>query len=342
MQHLDSIPLCPSSTVPKNPYNGLISIIIPTYNCAKTIGRSIETLKGQTYKNMEIIVVDDASDDDGATEKVAKDHDVAFIRLDQNSGAAVARNTGARVAKGAILMFAEADGYYDDDYVTKILRYMHLPGIAAGINLGREVWTEKNTPLVRHQNDIFAAAAKRIVQGKRGTGAWAFHREIFWQVGGYDPRCRIGQDMDLVRRVVKSGGKTVAGGFSTLYHKDPDTLKKYWKRAYRGGFFSGRFQAKWRKNDSLIQKIKYMIKFGIMAGAPLYFALAFFSPFLFLPMFLIVLAYLLLEDPTTTNAWVKGFKRRDIATFILTPAFLYIRRIAIGWGRIKSFFTATP
>ncbi len=339
MRHLDTIPIYPSEQTPKNPFNGLVSIIIPSYNCAATIPRSIESLQTQTYGNMEIIVVDDASDDNGATKKAVTSYPTRYICLEKNSGAAVARNTGAKIAKGAILMFAEADGYYDNDYVEKIIRYMHLPAVVAGINLGRKVWTDKDTPLVRHQNDIFAAAVDRIKKGKRGAGAWAFHKESFWAVGGYDPTCHIGQDMDLVRRVIKAGGKTVAGGFSTLHHKDPDTLRKYWKRAFRGGLFSGRFQEKWRGNDFPFQKLKYLLKFAFMAMAPLYFLAAFFWPFPFFPLFLIVVGYLLFEDPTTTNGWITGLKKGDISTFLLTPAFLYIRRLAIGWGRVKSFFT---
>lgn len=340
MLHLDTKPLVPEANTPANPYTGLVSIIIPTYNCAGTIGRSLESLLAQTYSNIEIIVVDDASKDE--TESVVTRHDAVYIRLDVNSGAAVARNDGAKKAAGAILMFAEADGYYDSDYVEKIIRHMHLPGVAAGINLGRKVWTDRKSALVRFQNDLLKAAADKTWKGERGTGAWAFHAKAFWKVKGYDPDCRIGQDMDLVRRIVRQCGRTVVGGFSTLYHKDPDTLRKYWRRAYRGGYFSGRFQSKWRKKSGALNRMQYVIKYVLMAAAPLYLAGVFSVHWLLALPFTGVMAYLLLEDPTTTLAWTDSLKRGDITTFFAAPALLYFRRLAIGWGRIRSFFAKVP
>jgi glycosyltransferase involved in cell wall biosynthesis len=336
MQHLDTKPIIPEPDTPHNPFNGLVSIIIPTFNCAQTLPVSIRSLQNQSYKNIEIIVSDDGSTDD--TKNAVADLGVDYIYQEVNAGAAGARNAGAKKAGGEILMFAEADGYYDPDYVEKIIRYMHLPGVAAGINLGRVVWTDRDTALVRLQNDLLRAAGMRVERGTRGTGAWAFHKKPFWEVGGYDPECRIGEDMDLVRRVVRECGRTVAGGWSTLYHKDPDTLKKLWRRAYRGAFFSGRFQGKWKNNDSAWHKILYTTKFAIMAAAPLYLIAAFFTKGLFAAPFLAVLAYLLLEDPSTALALKFSWKRKDLSTFLMTPVFLYIRRMAIGWGRVRSFF----
>ena len=322
MQHLDTKPLVPPPDTPANPFDGLVSVIVPTYNCAATLPRSLESLKNQTYPKLEILVVDDASTDD--TQTVVGQAGVTYIRLDQNSGAAVARNTGARQARGDIYLFAEADGYYDEDYVAKILRYLHLPGVVGAINLGRKVWTDRDTPLVRHHNDLYAAAAQRVLRGTRGTGAWAFHKAPFWEVDGYDPQCRIGQDMDLVRRLFRAGGKTVVGGFSTLYHKDPDSLVKYWRR----------------KNDHAIGKVLYAAKYAALAAAPLYLIASAYLHGAFMLPFLGVIAYLLLEDPTTTLAWSYSLRRYDMTTFLLTPAFLYFRRLAIGWGRIRSFFSA--
>jgi glycosyltransferase involved in cell wall biosynthesis len=335
--NVDTRPIIPKPDTPENPNRPFVSIIIPTFNCAATIGRSIESLQAQAYPNFEIIVSDDASTDE--TESVASEAGVKYVRLETNSGAAVARNTGVEHASGEIYLFAEADGYYEPGYVETLVRYMHLPGVVGAINLGRKVWTDRDTALVRHQNDIFAAAAQRVWEGKRGTGAWAFHSQPFHKAGGYDPECRIGQDMDLVNRLIAAGGKTVVGGFSTLHHKDPDTLVKYWQRARRGGFFSGRFQEKW-KGGGFLSKLIYLGKFAALAAAPAYLALAFLLYGSFAFLFLAAIAYLVLEDPTTTVGWGYSLKRGDLATFMLTPIFLYVRRLAIGSGRIASFFAS--
>jgi len=80
--------------------SSLVSIIMPTYNCAKFIEESIESVLSQTYKNWELIIVDDCSNDN--TEDIVKrycetDDRIKYLKLDVNSGAAVARNKGIEV-----------------------------------------------------------------------------------------------------------------------------------------------------------------------------------------------------------------------------------------------------
>ena len=74
--------------------NNLISIITPTYNCGAYIGETIESVQQQTVHNWEMIIVDDCSTDD--TQQIVaayaeKDDRIKYHKLEQNSGAAVAR-----------------------------------------------------------------------------------------------------------------------------------------------------------------------------------------------------------------------------------------------------------
>ena len=74
----------------------LVSIITPTYNCAKFIARTIDSVVAQTYSNWEMIIVDDRSKDDTkqiVEEYMQKDSRIKYHLLEQNSGAAVARTT---------------------------------------------------------------------------------------------------------------------------------------------------------------------------------------------------------------------------------------------------------
>ena len=77
--------------------NSNVSIIIPTYNCARLIVRAIESVLNQTYRDFELIIVDDSSTDN--TEKIIKkfqeqDKRVKYIRHEKNRGGSAARNTG--------------------------------------------------------------------------------------------------------------------------------------------------------------------------------------------------------------------------------------------------------
>lgn len=103
----------------------LVSIITPTYNCAKFIGETIESVQKQTYKNWEMIIVDDASKDN--TEEVVKkykDDRIHYIRLKENGGAAVARNFAMQNAKGKYMAFLDSDDLWKESKLEKQLEFM--------------------------------------------------------------------------------------------------------------------------------------------------------------------------------------------------------------------------
>ena len=87
-----------------------VSVVIPAYNRAHLLKRAIQSVLNQTYQDFELIVVDDASNDN--TEEVVKelrDEKIKYIRHRENSGAGVARNTGIRTALGRYIAFQDSD-----------------------------------------------------------------------------------------------------------------------------------------------------------------------------------------------------------------------------------------
>jgi hypothetical protein len=92
---------------------GLVSVIIPTYNRAHCVGRAIRSALAQTYRDVEVIVVDDGSAD--ATAHVVAGFDSRVRSLRQaNGGVAAARNTGLRAATGEFIAFLDSDDWWDD------------------------------------------------------------------------------------------------------------------------------------------------------------------------------------------------------------------------------------
>lgn len=89
-----------------------VSVVIPSHNCGHVIGRAIDSVLAQTYRDFEIIVVDDASTD--GTERVVRRHGerVGYLRREANSGAAAARNDGIRASTGELIAFLDADDVY--------------------------------------------------------------------------------------------------------------------------------------------------------------------------------------------------------------------------------------
>lgn len=90
----------------------LISIITPTYNCGEFIAETIESVLKQTYKNWEMIIVDDCSTDNTneiVNTYIAKDKRIKYYCLKKNSGAAIARTKAIDLAKGSYIAFLDSD-----------------------------------------------------------------------------------------------------------------------------------------------------------------------------------------------------------------------------------------
>lgn len=93
--------------------SGKISIIVPVYNCDKYLRRCIESLVSQSYKDIEIILIDDGSTDksmDICQEMAAKDHRIKYVRQ-SNAGVSSARNHGLNIATGKYIGFCDSDDW---------------------------------------------------------------------------------------------------------------------------------------------------------------------------------------------------------------------------------------
>ncbi len=105
--------------------NELVSIIMPTYNCAKFIKETIESVLNQTYENWELVIVDDCSNDN--TEEIVEsfnDKRIKYHKLEKNSGAAVARTTAMKMAIGNYMAFLDSDDLWKKEKLEKQLEFM--------------------------------------------------------------------------------------------------------------------------------------------------------------------------------------------------------------------------
>lgn len=94
----------------------LVSIIIPTYNYGKYLTKAIRSCFEQTYKNLEIIVIDDGSTDNTHEVIMGFSDKIVYV-FQQNSGVSVARNKGLELAQGEFITFLDADDYLTEDSV---------------------------------------------------------------------------------------------------------------------------------------------------------------------------------------------------------------------------------
>lgn len=105
--------------------NGLVSVIMPSWNTGKFIAESIQSVINQTYKNWELIIVDDCSTDN-TDEIVGKFTDIRikYLKNEKNSGAALTRNRALREAKGEWIAFLDSDDLWKPEKLEHQLKFM--------------------------------------------------------------------------------------------------------------------------------------------------------------------------------------------------------------------------
>lgn len=105
----------------------LVSIITPVYNAERFLSDTIKSVQNQTYKNWEILLIDDCSKDNSAQiikEFQKYDNRIKYIKLKKNSGASVSRNEGIRNAKGRFIAFVDSDDIWKPEKLDIQIKYM--------------------------------------------------------------------------------------------------------------------------------------------------------------------------------------------------------------------------
>ncbi len=112
----------------------LVSIITPVYNSQNFLSQCIESVLSQTYKDWEMILVDDCSLDDSRKvilNYVKEDNRIKYIRLDKNGGAGVARNKAIEASKGKYLAFLDSDDFWHKDKLKKQITFLKTNNVGA-------------------------------------------------------------------------------------------------------------------------------------------------------------------------------------------------------------------
>lgn len=100
------------------PTDPLVSVIVPVFNCEKQLSRCLDSLRGQSLENIEIILVDDGSTDASPSicDQYADRDARIVVKHQENAGVSAARNKGIRLARGNYIMFVDSDDYVEQDF----------------------------------------------------------------------------------------------------------------------------------------------------------------------------------------------------------------------------------
>ena len=243
--------------------NKLVSVIIPAYNEEKVIGNCLESLEKQRYRLLEIIVVDDGSSDN--TLKIVKRFNIPVLKQN-HQGPGRARNLGASIAKGEILVFVDADMTFDKDFVKDLTK---------PIIEGKTIGTFSKNEFVANKNDIWSKCwnVNRGWQNDRlfsknspdtSPVFRAISKKEFDKVKGFDSHGEYTDDWSLSEKLNK---KAILVRGAIYYHSNPSTLIEVWKQAKwfsTNKFISGNL---WRKVKSLVfYSLPMSLTIGLFKG----------------------------------------------------------------------------
>ena len=223
--------------------NPLVSIVIACKNNEKYIRRSLESVKNQTYKNIELIIVDNFSSD--KTYKIAKEFtDQAFQKGPERS---TQFNFGFSKSKGDLIYRIGAEYELEEDVVQKC-----VDKIAQGYDalaLHNRSWGDSIWAKVRYLERESYRNDKEVVAVR------FFKREVFEAVNGFDENLVANEDFDLHNRIVAKGYKWSHVDGIEKHLGEPENLLEVWNKFFYYGRTIGNYMKKDKQNSKKHVKI---------------------------------------------------------------------------------------
>jgi glycosyltransferase involved in cell wall biosynthesis len=229
-----------------------VSVVVCSYNGARTIRDTLEGLKRLDYPDFEVIVVNDGSKD--TTPDIAAEYDVRLIST-ENRGLSSARNTGWQAATGEIVAYIDDDAYPDAHWL-QYLAYVFMTTDHVGVG-GPNIAPPGDGPIA----DCVANAPGGPVhvlltdtQAEHIPGCnMAFRRSALADIGGFDPRYRAaGDDVDLCWRLIDRDGTIGFHPGAMDWHHRRNSVAMYWRQQIGYGKAEALLEEKWPERYNAI------------------------------------------------------------------------------------------
>ena len=213
--------------------NFLVSVIIPTYNRPGYLKKAIQTVLNQTYNNLEIIIVDDASKTD--TKKVIhsfNDNRITYIRNKKQSGAPVSRNNGIKKAKGTCIAFLDDDDEWEPTKLEKQLKEFDDDnvGLVVCYSLDKRFGMTRISKPKRKVS--FADLLKSF--NLSSTSSYVARKTAVEKAGYFDVNLPSAQEYDLAIRLSKHYEVRTVPEVLMIQNASTGQISTNWTRKIRG------------------------------------------------------------------------------------------------------------
>jgi glycosyltransferase involved in cell wall biosynthesis len=186
-----------------------VSVIIPTHNRSSMLKRAALSVLRQTYKNLECIIVDDASTDDTPDvirELIALDERIKSTRHESNRFGAAGRNTGVRISSGEFIAFLDDDDQWFPEKLEKQMAlFSSLPDAFGLIYCWMDYYNPQGRLVRQHHPVLRGDVFQHVLTGNKigGTPTLLIRKRILDESGGWDESQRIQQDDILIVRLCR-------------------------------------------------------------------------------------------------------------------------------------------
>ncbi len=188
----------------------MVSVIIPTYNRGAIIEKSIRSVLNQTYKDFELIIVDDGSSDNTREVVEAIGDERIKYHYQQNAGASAARNAGIMLAQYDYIAFQDSDDIWHEDKLEKQMNAFENASSRVGIVYSSYTLHAPNGDTVEYPDDEMKKSMRSgfifpylLIRNMIGTPTMLIKKEVFEKVGMFDTSLRSFEDYELALRICK-------------------------------------------------------------------------------------------------------------------------------------------
>jgi len=187
--------------------NNLVSVVIPVYNVEKYIEETVSSVLNQTHKNIELIIVNDGSNDNTfvqLTQLKEKDSRIAVINK-PNSGVCDSRNRGLEKANGKFITFLDADDVWEPNFIEDCLNVFYFDDNIKAVYCKTQLINEKSEKLDKFIEAKTIESSSHVLKWEKGyvasMGATIYYKEIVESAGKFDPRLSTAADQDFHLRI---------------------------------------------------------------------------------------------------------------------------------------------
>lgn len=306
----------------------LFSIIVPVYNRPEEVTDLLKSLKAQSDKGFEIILVEDGS----TVRCIPEDYDAGDLRLKyywkENEGRSIARNYGIVRADGDFFVFVDSDCILPPDYVAGLRSALERTGADCfgGPDAAHESFSDTQKAI------NYAMTSFLTTGGIRGgkvsmekftprTFNMGFSREVYDKTGGF--REMFSEDIDMSTRIRLNGFKIMLFPEVHVYHKRRVNMKKFWKQVHVFGQSRITLELLYPGSMKLVHWLPAVFTIGavgLIIGS-------FFCKWLLIPLLVYILAL-----------WIGGMlATRNLKIATLGVGAAMVQLVGYGTGFIKAY-----